>query len=484
MRRQSYNLSHEHKLSADMGQLVPVATVEVLPGDTFIGATSIIARIAPQLKPVMHKVEARLHHWYVPNRITWSDWEGFITGENEAATMPTVQPANATEAALLDHMGIYPDTSLVSSALSVRAYNTIWNEWYRDNDLQVARGVDDLGLARVNWERDMFTMCRDEPQQGAAVSIGFSAGTAPVLGIGIDPMGYASAAQTNIRQSDDTQGTMTGWEATGLPNSAGQAEFVIEEGTTGYPNIYANLAGASGGIDLNELRTTVGLMRFAEARSRYGSRYVDYLKYLGVNPSDGRLDRPEFLGGSSEAINFSEVLATAEGTTVTPGDMFGHGIGGMRTKKFRKMFEEHGWYMCLLSIRPRSSYMEAWPRQFRRTDHMDYWQRELEELPWQEVVENEVYAPGSGATIFGYAPRYEEYRRHMSYVSGSFRTTENDWHFARSFSSAPTLNGSFLECTPTDRVYADTSMPEVLVNAFNNIQARRIVGRRRGTFTL
>lgn len=207
----------------------------------------------------------------------------------------------------------------------------------------------------------------------------------------------------------------------------------------------------------------------------FGERYEDYLRFLGVNPKDGRLDRPEYLGGSKERLDFSEVLATAEGTSTEVGDLYGHGIGAMRTRRYKKMFEEHGWVMSLLHVRPRTQYLQAMPRKFTRSDVMDYWQKELEVLPWQEVKETEIYAPGSSDNVFGYVPKFEEYRHAFDYVSGSFRSTEKDWHMARDITSAPTLNSSFVECTPTDRIYADTSMPELLVTSWNDLKAMRLV---------
>ena len=197
---------------------------------------------------------------------------------------------------------------------------------------------------------------------------------------------------------------------------------------------------------------------------------------LGVNPSDGRLDRPEYLGGGSQLVNFSEVLATADGASNNIGDLYGHGIAGVQSRRYRKMFEEHGYVLTLMSARPKSVYQQAVPKHFLRSDVMDFWQKELEVLPWQEVYENEVFAGGAAATVFGYQQRYDEYRHAMSYVSGSFlQGTEEDWHLGREFASAPTLNSSFVECSPSDRIFQDASMPEMLVNIYNRQIARRIV---------
>lgn len=464
--RNEFDLSHEHKTSIDMGLLVPIMTEEVLPGDTFIGQTSLLARVAPLVSPVMHNVDVRVHHWYCPNRIVWDGWEGFITGSDETQVMPTVSPSTADEAKLLDHMGAFPNTALSYQALPVRAYNAIWNNFYRDQDLAAERTTDQLGLARIAWGKDYFTTARSAPQQGDAVSLGFSTGSAPVTGIGVG--GAPSFGAGNLRETD----------ATATRSATVETALAVEEdaSNTGFPNVRVDLSAATGGIDITELRRSLALQRMAEARMRYGERYIDYLRFIGANPSTGLLDRPEYLGGGSQTINFSEVLATAEGTTTAVGDLYGHGIAGLKTRRFRKQFEEHGWVISLLSVRPKTVYQEALPKKFQRTTMEDFWQRELEVLPWQEVDQTEVYALGTKGTIFGYAPRYNEYRHAMSYVSGTFRQgTEEDWHLAREFGAAPTLNESFITCTPSDRIYSDTAMPEILVSAYNRLKARRLV---------
>jgi hypothetical protein len=461
MKRSQHDLSHEHKTSFDMGKLVPVFCEEVLPGDTFRMSTSALARVASLANPVMHNVELRVHHWYVPNRIIWSDWEDFITG----ASSPTYPTVTNSTTELTDYMGVYPDTGLTISALPVRAYNSIWNNYYRDQDLVTERSEDTLTLADIMWGKDYFTTCRSAPQQGTAVSVGFSSGSAPVQS--------SSTVDTDRLTVLDSAGT----EHTMQPHSTDE-KIHLDTAESGSA-LTVDLSGATGGIDINELRQSIALQRIAEARAFFGERYEDYLRFLGINPSDGRLSRPEFLGGSSEFLNFSEVLATASNSTdsVSLGDMAGHGIGAMRTRRYQKMFEEHGWVLTLASARPRTAYMQSVPRKFTKTDPMDYWQKELEVLPWQEVPQSEVHYNGSASTIFGYAPKYEEYRHHMSHVSGIFRTTDKDWHMARDITAAPTLNSSFVTCDPTDRIYNDATEPELRVNFRHNIETRRLVRR-------
>jgi len=294
MRRSTQNLSHKHDFSMDMGYLVPVCTMDVLPGDTFIGSTGLFARVAPLVHPVMHKVDISVHHWFVPNRILWSGWEDFITGADDTLVKPTV--TLDTDLTLCDHMGIYPETGFEVDALPFRAYNMIWNTRYRDQEIQTERTEDDDTLARVAWGKDYFTTARPQPQQGSAVELGFSTGSAPITGFGIQNNvaayvpgttdDYVDGAGNYIDANTDTmlRKSDTAWGV-----KFGSAAF---PSPTNPPLIAADLSNATGGIDLDDLRRAFALQRVAEARMRYGERYEDYLRFYGVNPRDGRLDRP------------------------------------------------------------------------------------------------------------------------------------------------------------------------------------------------
>lgn len=477
MRRSLFDLSFVHQTSFDMGQLIPIAALDVLPGDTFRAKVDMLARVAPLATPVMHPVQLRVHAWFVPNRLIWDDWEAFIVGNEGAVTYPTITPATAGDAILYDYMGAEPVGSVAYDALPVRAYNLIWNEYYRDQDLASARALSTASgadsttattVARVAWAKDYFTTARANSQQGSGVTIDFSTGLAPVDGIGWASGAPGTATETDvgvagassrISWSEMTNGTIT-----------------VEDDGGGYPNIYADLSAMSGGITVDDLRTAIATQRIAEAREFFGSRYADYLRWIGVNPSDGRLNRPEYLGGGRQTISFSEVLATAEGTTVNPGDLFGHGIAGLRSRPIRKFFEEHGWFIVCLSARPKGIYQNGIPKKFLRRDPTDFWHREMELLPWQAIDQLEIYGGGSAGTVFGYTPRFDEYRETCSYVSNTMRGgTEEDWTLAREFASAPTLNESFITCTPSDRIYQDTSMPELVATIRNSITAKRAV---------
>lgn len=468
--RNVFNLSHEHKTTVNMGQLIPVCVDEVLPGDTFIQRSTALARVAPLVNPLMHRVELRMHSFYVPNRIAWNElereevdlgnpvpfrFEEFITGADSSINPPI---AAADGSPLWDYMGV-PKTYLGDIDWTpVVAFNMIYNDYYRDQDLQTKRNLIDTTIPNCAWQKDYFTIARPQPQQGASTSVPLS-GSAELKGL------------FNSTSTNPPDGNFFSWDSGQLGSVTDPRYVVRGDGSTPSAQL------ADGSINIDDLRQTIALQRFAEARMRYGERYVDYLRYLGINPSNGSLDRPEYLGGGKDILNFSEVLQTSEGPTSNVGDMYGHGIGMGRTNGFRKQFEEHGWCITLLSARPKTVYMNALPRKFTRKTFEDYWQQELEILPWQEVKQVEVDVSGDADTVFGYVPRYEEYRFGTSHVSNTMRQgTEEDWHMGRKFASPPILNGSFVECTPTDRIYADSNMPELILNIQHSIQARRLVG--------
>ena len=261
MKRALQDLGFTHSFSLDLGYLVPIAAIDVLPGDTFIGRARALARMAPLVKPMMHPVDIRVHYWFVPNRIIWEDWEEFIVGNEGNATYPTITPATAGDAVLYDHMGAEPVGSVAYDALPVRAYNLIFNEFYRDQDLVTARAISladgadsttDTSLAQIAWGKDYFTTARANPQQGAAVEVGFSAGQAPLEGLGVDT-GFSTTSTTrNIL--DNAGGTKAGtWTTNSYPVTA------EEDGTSGELWAYADLSAATGGIDINELRDAISL---------------------------------------------------------------------------------------------------------------------------------------------------------------------------------------------------------------------------------
>lgn len=473
MKRNKFNLSHDHLTSGDMGQLLPIGCMEVLPGDSFQHSTSVLIRVTPQLKPVMHKVNVHVAHYYVPNRLVWSGWEDFITGES-ATPPPTFAGGTATKK-IIDYMGIANASGITYSMLAVRAYNKIWNEYFRDQDLQAEVSESNLDILNVAWAKDYFTTARPWPQKGDAVTLPLGT-QAPVKGIGVVGQTYDTTDRTVYETGEAASSTFLDTVSTA---TAGKVYVEQDPNNAGFPGVYADLSDADA-IDIRDFREAFALQRYQEARARYGSNYVDYLRYIGLRPSDARLQRPEFLGAGRANLQFSEVLNTAaNGGVDALGELGGHGIAAMRSNKYRRFFEEHGHVITVLYVRPKSLYANALPRKFTRTTKEDYYQKELENIGAQEVLNQEVYSAHTDKTgVFGYAPRYSEYRSEASRVSAEFRESLNyDWHFGRIFSSDPALNETFIKCVPTKRVFNEQTNHSLWIMAHHSIGARRIVGR-------
>lgn len=480
MKRSKFSLSHYKLFTGDMGYLIPIAWYETLPGDTFQQQSSALIRVSPLLAPVMHPVVCRINHFFVPLRLIWEDFEDFITGGPDGTSTPTHPYAGnaGSEGTLKDYLGIPPDTTGINySVLPFRAYSLIWNEYFRDQDLQteltvsVASGSDtttNKTLQQVCWEKDYFTTSRPWEQKGDDVYIPLYDQQVPVQRDG-----------NTVRVTDGTNdgdwiiGTPLAANTSGAsPDStalAGNLKFGEAADVTA-TGLEADLTGATG-IPISDLRLSLALQRYQEARAQYGSRYVEYLRYLGVRSSDARLQNPEYLGGGRQVINFSEVLSTDGSNT---GDLKGHGIAAMRTNRFRRFFEEHGIVMSLMSVIPKSIYAQALNRKFLRTTKEDYFQKELQTIGEQEITNKEImsdHATPDG--IFGYQARYDEYRSHPSSIAGEFHSTNDHWHYARIFATDPSLNSAFVTATPTKRVNASSATDCLYVMSNHSIQARR-----------
>lgn len=484
MKRTKHGLSHYKLATFDMGELVPVGLLEALPGDTVQHRASCLIRVSPLLAPVMHPVQVRLHHWFVPHRIVWEGWEDFITGgqsgDAEEGNFPTITTdANtANEGTLADYLGVPDVSGLAVNALPFRGYQTIFNEYYRDQDLVTAAAVSkadgadattETTMKKVAWEKDYFTAARAWAQRDDAVTLPLGT-TAPVEKTGTFRLSDGGAV-TNPTSIVRAAGAGTGL-TTGSAGTAGSMDY--------FDGLRVNLASATA-IDINTVRRAFALQRYQEARAMYGARYTEYLRYLGVNPQDARLNRPEYLGGGKATIAFSEILQTApttSGDDAGVGDLKGHGIAAMRARRYRYYVQEHGYIFTLMSVRPRSMYASGLERHWSRTTKEDFFQKELEHIGMQAVLNKEVYAAHAtpGGT-FGYNDRYAEYRHVPSTIAGEFRSTMNHYHLARIFGSTPALNSDFINCEPSKRIHAVTSADVLWTMVNHSIQARRLVGR-------
>ncbi len=475
MKRTKHNLSNYKLATMDMGKLVPVQVQEVLPGDSMKMQTSALIRLSPMLAPVMHPVVVRFHHWFVPNRLTWDKWEEFITGTDDSLEVPKLNVTGGKDF-ITDYMGIPQIASgktLPINAMPIRAYNLIYNEFYRDQDLCAERNLDDTSLATVAWRKDYFTAARPWPQKGPDITL---------------PIGTAAPVNFNREKGDAVwlRNVNTGAQVTQLRRSSANTSTIVSPGISpegsngliprdGY--LYADLSEATG-VTATEFREFFALQRYAEARARYGSRYTEYLRYLGVTPSDARLQRPEYLGGGKSTVQISEVLQTAMDNDTPVGTMRGHGITALKTRSAKKFFEEHGYIITLMSVVPKSIYQNGVHRTWLRTDKEDYFQKELQSIGQQEVKTAEVYAIDGASTAtetFGYQDRYSDYTSTPSTVAGDFRDILDHWHLARNFDNKPALNSTFIECRPSKRIFAEQTHHSLWCMINNKCVARRMV---------
>lgn len=518
-KRAKFNLSNFHNCTFKMGTLYPVNLMEVLPGDTIQMNTSIFLRLAPMVAPVMHPTYVFSHTFYWPSRLIKTlldgaidfDFEAFITGGvngEDVQSIPQIilNANNAPVGSLPDAFGLPVQTLKDSNTFSVNmlpfaAYYHIWNEYYRDQDLQdpisfeqwVANytRADAWPILQPCWSKDYFTTARPWPQLGPEVTVpvNLTSGGSPLItattnisGNGtpqFNVVGGKGLAQTLTKSNNDQNitynGTTTGAGDFGRLNWV-DPKLAAETNITwnGGPD-------TTGNISINDLREGFAIQRFEEHRSLWGSRYEDLLRYLGVKPQDSRLQLPEYLGGFSSPVQFSEVLQTSAGATGGVGDLYGHGISAARGRRIRRFIPEHGYVITLVCVRPIPVYSQGIERLWNKKTKYDFWTRELEHIGQQEILNKEVYADGTAddANTFGFQNRYDEYRRGVSVVTGEFRTNQDFWTLARIFDNRPALNSDFVECNVSDRIFqvGKKNSDQLYAMVKNNVIARRLVSK-------
>ncbi|AXH75351.1 MAG: major capsid protein [Microviridae sp.] len=495
IQRSRFDRSHAYKTTFDAGYIFPFMCDEVLPGDTFnLGVTSF-ARLATPLKPFMDNVYLDIQFFFVPNRLVWDNWQQFM-GERLnpdddplVFTMPqaTVDTSVADGATLPEYFGIPPMVGTVQvQALPFRAYCLIWNEWYRDQNLQdrifisTGDGPDtwtgSQPLARGK-RHDYFTSCLPWPQKGSAVTIPIGV-SAPVLTSNTDTVTGVQAAM-----GFNTVGG--GNPAAGSLNVAadGFAYQAVPAGTFGnsvYPsNLYADLTAATS-ISINDLRTAFQIQRLLERDARGGTRYIELiLSHFGVRSPDARLQRPEFLGGGTTRVNINPVAATAPLPDAPQGNLAAYGTAAIRAG-FSKSFTEHGFIIGLASARADLTYQQGIERFWFRQTRFDHYWPAFAHLGEQAVLNREIYAQGTGADtdVFGYQERFAEYRYKPSRITGLFNSGHAEsldvWHLSQDFGSLPLLNDAFIrDNPPIDRVIAVTTEPHFLADFWIQMKCDR-----------
>lgn len=528
-RRNVFYLSYENKLTANAGELVPIMCKPVVPGDKFRVNTEMLVRLAPLVAPMMHRVDVFTHYFFVPNRLLWNQWEDFITKGVDGTTVPAfpkialradwVNPTSAasllSDGSLWDYLGLptiggfngiaFPERSPNSvippvgyevSALPFRAYQLIYNEYYRDQNLtqpidftldgglvtNVTEVMSLLTLRRRAWEKDYFTSALPWVQRGpdVTVPVNNNSGSLDVVLKDSPHADVYHVPGTTAFPKDGALRSISG----ALVIGGGEPDPAYLEPS----NFQVNVNEL--GVSINDLRTSNALQRWFERNARSGSRYIEQiLSHFGVRSSDARLQRPQFLGGGRTPISVSEVLQTSSTDSTSPqANMAGHGISAGVNHGFKRYFEEHGYIIGIMSIRPRTGYQQGVPKDFRKFDNMDFYFPEFAHLGEQEIKNEELYlqqTPAGNDGVFGYTPRYAEYKYSMNEVHGDFRGNMAFWHLNRIFSESPNLNTTFVECNPSNRVFATagTSDDKYWIQLYQDVKALRLMPKY-GTPTL
>ncbi len=486
-----FDLTHDVKLSANLGELTPILTLECVPGDKFDLSCESIIRFAPMVAPVMHRMDVTMHYFFVPNRILWDNWEKFITNNGPNGTGPEIvapylnygqgwvngdhpEVIVSQSARTLDYLGVPPQNpggvTTQISAFPAAAYQCIYNEYYRDQNLIAPvdykltdgdnlsswdRGAELTQLRYRAWQHDYFTAALPFAQKGAAVDI-------PLGAVNGDANIYSNVGNTTLSGSSGDP-VMIGDSRPDLTDLWAQTDGLTVEPTT-----------------INDLRRAYRLQEWLEKNARGGTRYIEsILSHFGVKSSDSRLQRPEYITGVKTPVVISEVLNTSGTQDQLPqGNMAGHGIAVSSGRSGSYYCEEHGYIIGIMSVMPMTAYQQGIPRTFLKKDPLDYFWPSFANIGEQEVAVQELYAYTSNAEdTFGYVPRYAEYKYMPSRVAGDFRTSLDYWHLGRIFGSEPTLSQEFVECTPSDteRIFAvtDPDAQKLYCHVLNKIKAVR-----------
>ena len=491
--RSFYDRTHDVKGPIDFGLMYPVVHEEIIPGDTFSLTSEMLFRMQPMIRPIMHEMTAYLRLFFVRDWTIMDDFEEMISmgpdGESEV-TVP-FNPDNYTveEGSVWDWLNVNPGVYAADSfsLLPLRAYNKVYNDWYRpQNQVPDEVDLDDTSMKRTTWERDLFTSALPFTQRGPQVLMPLGT-TAPVVGNGVSPKWQAHGVPGTYftgTLSASNSGTQTG--------SGMLVQFSENANETGLTVDLANAAG----IPINDWRNYLQVQSWMELNAIGGIRYPELvLQHFGVVTPDARVERAEYLGSMKVPIIVSEVLQTGQTTEDSPqANMAGHGIGANRRGLFKRSFTEHGWIIGIVTVVPKSGYSQGIPLEYQRKSALDFpWplftRLGMRDMPIKTLFtgayldsDGELTTPENGTwtpvedpdATFGYYTIYDELRYKTNSIHGSFRSSLAYWHLNRLFKTAPALSKEFVECKPdTDRILAVPSQEAATIQILHRLTGYR-----------